>query len=117
VIYETHLPALSRHASAQVEDESHRGTYAGACSPAVLNHLERLDVAVEFLPLHASDPLLGQDWGYFSTSFRAMREAYAVKESEVNQEVMAVVDAMHGCGIPVLLDVVFNHGGELWVKA
>jgi pullulanase/glycogen debranching enzyme len=98
VIYETHLPALSRHASAQVEDESHRGTYAGACSPAVLNHLERLDVA-------------------FSTSFRAMREAYAVKESEVNQEVMAVVDAMHGCGIPVLLDVVFNHGGELWVKA
>lgn len=117
VIYETHLPALSRHASAQVEDESHRGTYAGACSPAVLNHLERLDVAVEFLPLHASDPLLGQDWGYFSTSFRAMRECYAVKESEVNQEVMAVVDAMHGCGIPVLLDVVFNHGGELLVKA
>jgi len=117
VIYETHLPALSRHSSAGVEHESHRGTYQGAMSPRVLKHLQSLNVAVEFLPLHASDNLLGQDWGYFSTSFRAMRECYANKENEVNKEVMAVVDAMHGRGIPVLLDVVFNHGGELWVKA
>lgn len=117
VIYETHLPALSRHSSSDVDDESHRGTYIGAMSPRILNHLQRLNVAIEFLPLHASDQLLGQDWGYFSTSFRAMRECYAHKESEVNKEVMAVVDAMHGRGIPVLLDVVFNHGGELWVKA
>ena len=117
VIYETHLPALSRHSSSGVEHESHRGTYLGAKSPRVLKHLQRLNVAVEFLPLHASDKFLGQDWGYFSTSFRAMRECYASKANEVNQEVMALVDAMHGQGIPVLLDVVFNHGGELWVKA
>lgn len=117
VIYETHLPALSRHSSCDVEHDSHRGTYKGALSPLVLDHLQRLNVAVEFLPLHASDTLLGQDWGYFSTSFRAMRECYALKENEVNQEVMAVVDALHGRGIPVLLDVVFNHGAELWVKA
>lgn len=117
VIYETHLPALSRHGSSGVQDEAHRGTYTGAISPVVLNHLKRLNVAVEFLPLHASDDLLGQDWGYFSTSFRAMRESYAINEDEVNRDVMAVVDAMHGCGIPVLLDVVFNHGAELWVTA
>jgi pullulanase len=117
VIYETHLPALSRHESAQVEDEAHRGTYFGASASAVLNHLKKLQVAVEFLPLHASDRLLGQDWGYFTTSFRAMRECYALNPSQVNREVMAVVDAMHGHGIPVILDVVFNHGGELWVKA
>lgn len=117
VIYETHLPALSRHSSSSVEHKSHRGTYLGAMSPRVLKHLQRLNVSVEFLPLHASDSLLGQDWGYFSTSFRAMRECYASKANEVNQEVMALVDAMHGHGIPVLLDVVFNHGGELWVKA
>jgi len=117
VIYETHLPALSRHSSSGVKDESHRGTYLGAMSPRVLKHLQRLKVAVEFLPLHASDNLLGQDWGYFTTSFRAMRECYASKPDEVNREVMALVDAMHGHGIPVLLDVVFNHGGELWVKA
>jgi pullulanase len=117
VIYETHLPALSRHSSSSVAHESHRGTYSGAMSPRVLNHFQRLKVAVEFLPLHASDDLLGQDWGYFTTSFRAMRECYASKPDEVNKEVMALVDAMHGHGIPVLLDVVFNHGGELWVKA
>ena len=117
VIYEAHLPALSRHESSAVDDAGHRGTYAGARSPAILAHLERLQVAVEFLPLHASDRLLGQDWGYFSTSFHAMRECYAHDKHDVNREVMAVVDAMHRRGIPVLLDVVFNHGGELWVKA
>jgi pullulanase/glycogen debranching enzyme len=117
VIYETHLPALSRHSSAVVSHDAHRGTYKGAISPQVLEHLQRLNVAVEFLPLHASDDLLGQDWGYFSTSFHAMRECYALEENEVNREVMEVVDAMHGRGIPVLLDVVFNHGAELWVKA
>ena len=117
VIYETHLPALSRHHSATVKHTSHRGTYVGATSSFVLKHLRRLKVAVEFLPLHDSDDLLGQDWGYFSTSFFAMRECYALNKSEVNREVMAVVDAMHGHGIPVILDVVFNHGAELWVKA
>lgn len=117
VIYETHLPALSRHASTTVEHDSHRGTYRGALSPQILKHLQQLNVAVEFLPLHDSDELLGQDWGYFSTSFRAMRTGYALNENEVNKEVMALVDTMHGCGIPVLLDVVFNHGAELWVKA
>ncbi|KPJ92967.1 MAG: hypothetical protein AMJ53_08300, partial [Gammaproteobacteria bacterium SG8_11] len=117
VIYETHLPALSRHQSAEVEDESYRGTYAGAKSHKVLDYLKRLQVAVEFLPLHASDNLLGQDWGYFSTSYHAMRNCYALDESQVNREVMELVDAMHSRGIPVLLDVVFNHGGELWVKA
>ncbi|TCJ19512.1 hypothetical protein EZJ19_01355 [Parasulfuritortus cantonensis] len=117
VIYEAHLPALSRHESAAVHEAGHRGTYAGARAPAVLAHLKRLQVAVEFLPLHASDGLLGQDWGYFSTSFHAMRDGYAHDKCEVNREVMAVVDAMHHRGIPVILDVVFNHGGELWVKA
>jgi len=117
VIYETHLPALSRHDSAPVSDQRHRGTYLGARSPAVLNHLNKLGVAVEFLPLHASDQLLGQDWGYFSTSFHAMASRYAIEKCNTTQEVKAVIDAMHGHGIPVLLDVVFNHGGELWARA
>jgi pullulanase len=117
VIYETHLPALSRHESAQVGSESHRGKFAGVCSPAVLDYLQRLNVAVEFLPLHAHDENLGQDWGYFSTSFNALRNSYALDSNNVNREVMQMVDALHSRGIPVLLDVVFNHGGELLVKA
>ncbi|MDJ0806132.1 MAG: hypothetical protein QNJ78_04795 [Gammaproteobacteria bacterium] len=117
VIYETHLPALTRHASAKVEDEKYRGTYRGACSPDILKHLQRLKVAVEFLPLHAHSKTLGQDWGYFSTSFRALRNDLAFDKHHVNREVMMLVDTYHGRGIPVLLDVVFNHGGELLVKA
>jgi pullulanase len=46
-----------------------------------------------------------------------MRSDYAFDKKHINQEVMALVDALHFHGIPVLLDVVFNHGGELWVKA
>ncbi len=117
VIYETHLPALSRHESADMECETHRGTFAGVCSPTVLDHLQRLKVAVEFLPLHAHDETLGQDWGYFSTSFNALRESYALDSNNINYELMQMVDTLHSRGIPVLLDVVFNHGGELLVKA
>jgi pullulanase len=117
VIYEAHLPALSRHESADVESETHRGTFAGVSSPAVLDHLQRLKVAVEFLPLHAHDKALGQDWGYFSTSFNALRNSYALDSNNINHEVMQMVDTLHSRGIPVLLDVVFNHGGELLVKA
>lgn len=117
VIYEAHLPALSRHHSADVQSETHRGTFTGVCSPAVLGHLQRLKVAVEFLPLHAHDEILGQDWGYFSTSFNALRNSYALQSTDINHEVMQMVDTLHSRGIPVLLDVVFNHGGELLVKA
>ena len=117
VIYEAHLPALSRHESAVVDSEIDRGTYCGARSPFLLDYLENLQVAVEFLPLHAHDEVLGRDWGYFSTSFHAFRDSYAVNKEEVNKEVMALIDNMHSHGIPVILDVVFNHGGELWVKA
>lgn len=117
VIYEAHLPALTRHPSAEVNEERHRGTYKGVRAPSILRHLQRMKVAVEFLPLHAHNPLLGQDWGYFSTSFHAMRSDFACNKEQPNNEVLALVDALHGRGIPVLLDVVFNHGGELWVSA
>jgi pullulanase len=117
VIYETHLPALSRHSSADVDEEKYRGTYLGARSDFVLQHLQRMKVAVEFLPLHLHDKELGQDWGYYSVAYNAMRNDYAVDQENVNNEVMRLIDAMHGRGIPVILDVVFNHGAELWVKA
>lgn len=117
VIYESHLPALSRHRSAEIKRDEYRGTYLGAASDFVLNHLQRLRVAVEFLPLHLSNAKLGQDWGYYSVAYSAMRPEYAVDEANINIEVMTMIDAMHGRGIPVILDVVFNHGAELWVKA
>lgn len=117
IIYEAHVPALSRHKSAPVDDDTHRGTYVGVRAPNVLAHLERLGIALELMPLHESDQLLGQDWGYFSTSFHAITSRYAWDRNNTNREVMAMVDALHERGIPVLLDVVFNHGAELMVRA
>ncbi|MES9970727.1 MAG: hypothetical protein ABW092_11895 [Candidatus Thiodiazotropha sp.] len=117
VIYESHLPALSRHPSAAVDKEIYRGTYLGAASNYLLNHIQRLHVAIEFLPLHYSDKELGGDWGYYSVAYSAMRSDFAVNKENVNTEVMQLIDALHGRGIPVILDVVFNHGAELWVKA
>jgi pullulanase len=76
-----------------------------------------MSVAVEFLPLHFSDEKLGGDWGYYSVNYHAMRTDFAVEETYVNQELMQLIDALHGRKIPVILDVVFNHGAELWVKA
>ncbi|MBV2091414.1 MAG: hypothetical protein KUF72_11045 [Candidatus Thiodiazotropha sp. (ex Ctena orbiculata)] len=117
VIYETHLPALTRHTSARITNEDHRGTYLGACSEFVLDYLQKLNVAVEFLPLHVNNKELGQDWGYYSISYHSMRTDFAVNKENVNLEVMQLVDKLHGRKIPVILDVVFNHGAELWVKA
>lgn len=117
VIYEAHLPALTRHKSAPIDQAVKPGTYQAAASRAILDHFDRLGVCVEFLPLHASDSLLGGDWGYFSTSFRAMRESYAQQTLNANRELMALIDQMHVHEVPVILDVVFNHGGELLVKA
>jgi pullulanase len=117
VIYESHLPALSRHSSAVLSDASHRGTYLGATSDYVVKHLQKLNVAVEFLPLHFHDKALGQDWGYYSVNYHAMRTDFAVDADVVNHEVMKLIETYHDHKIPVLLDVVFNHGAELWVKA
>lgn len=117
VIYEAHLPALSRHPSAEADSNNQRGTYDSIRSDALLSHFQHLGIALEFLPLHARDKLLGEDWGYFSTSFNAFRNCYARDKTEVNRKVMQLVDTLHGRGIPVILDVVFNHGGELLAKA
>jgi pullulanase len=117
VIYETHLPALTRHKSTILPDQKYRGTYLGAASEFVLDYLQRLNVAVEFLPLHISDKDLGKDWGYYSIGYHAMRNDFAVNKEDVNHEVMQLVDRLHERNIPVILDVVFNHGAELWVKA
>jgi pullulanase len=117
VIYESHLPSLSRHPSAAVDKEIYRGTYPGATSKKILDHLQRLKVAVEFLPLHYSDQKLGGDWGYSTVTYSGMRSDFAVDKADANLEVMKMIDSFHGRGIPVILDVVFNHGAHLWVKA
>ncbi|MFZ5751251.1 MAG: glycogen debranching protein GlgX [Pseudomonadota bacterium] len=116
VIYEAHLRGLTmRHP--QVPDHL-RGTYLGMASAPILEHLVRLGVtAVELLPIQAfiDDRFLTARgltnyWGYQSMGFFAPEPRYGAGNGM--DEVRAMVQALHGAGIEVILDVVYNHTGE-----
>ena len=92
---------------------------------AALNHLVDLGVtAVELLPVHHSVPerfLLDRGltnyWDYNTIGFLAPHEAYsaAVRAGHPAGQVAefkSMVNALHGAGLEVLLDVVFNHTAE-----
>ena len=123
VIYEAHVRGLTMQHPAIPEEL--RGTYAGLAHPATLDYLRELGVtAIELMPVHAhaDDPhLLDQDlsnyWGYstlnffspelrYSAAFRRGDAAGAVREFK------DMVKALHGAGLEVILDVVYNHTAE-----
>jgi isoamylase len=120
VIYETHVRNLTmRHPGVP---EHLRGTYAGLCHPAVIDHLRELGVtAVELLPVHAftSEPAvvrrgLTNHWGYNTLGFFAPHARYASSASPqgVLDEFKGMVKLLHAAGLEVLLDVVYNHTCE-----
>ncbi len=120
VIYETHVKGLTKlHPDVP---ESQRGTYAGLAHPAVIDHLSRLGVtAVELMPVHQfvqdsilRDKGLSNYWGYNTIGFFAPHNAYSAfgDRGQQVQEFKAMVKALHGAGIEVILDVVYNHTAE-----
>jgi glycogen operon protein len=120
VIYETHVKGYTmRHPA--VRDDL-RGTYAGLASEEALGYLQRLGVtAVELLPIHhiADESFLFERglsnyWGYSSIGFFAPHAAYAAtgRRGEQVREFKGMVKALHGAGIEVILDVVYNHTAE-----
>ena len=120
VIYEAHVKGMTaRHPD--LPDEI-RGTYAGLAHPAIVEHLTRIGVtALELMPVHefARDQhLLDQGltnyWGYNTLGFFAPHHAYSASGalgSQV-QEFKSMVKTLHGAGIEVILDVVYNHTAE-----
>ena len=123
VIYEVHVKGFTmNHPGVPL---ALRGTYAGLAHEAALNDLVDLGVtAVELLPVHHSVPerfLLDRGltnyWGYNTIGFLAPHEAYsaAVRAGHPGGQVAefkSMVNAMHGAGLEVILDVVFNHTAE-----
>jgi isoamylase len=123
VIYELHVKGFTmRHPAVPPEL---RGTYAGLGHEAAIAHLLDLGVtAVELLPVHESVPEafllergLTNYWGYNTIGYFAPHQAYsaAVRAGRPGGQVdefKAMVQALHGAGLEVLLDVVFNHTAE-----
>ncbi len=120
VIYEAHVRGLTMtHPDVPAEL---RGTYAGMATQPVLDHLVKLGVsAIELMPVHhfvsegfIVEKGLSNYWGYSSLGFFAPHGAYAATGQRGQQvaEFKSLVKALHGVGIEVILDVVYNHTTE-----
>ena len=118
VIYELHLGGFTRHPSSGVR---HPGSFGAVIEK--IPYLQELGIThVELMPIMAFDPQdvppetagLGHEnyWGYSTHSFFAPHPHYAVDPSRARDEFRDMVKALHGAGIGVILDVVFNHTAE-----
>jgi glycogen operon protein len=115
LIYEIAVRAFSmRHPGIPEQD---RGTLRALAHPAILDHLKKLGVsAVELMPVTAwiderhLPPLgLRNGWGYNPVTFMALDPRLAPGGVA---DLRHAVEALHGAGIGVILDLVFNHTGE-----
>ncbi|HEX7311209.1 MAG TPA: glycogen debranching protein GlgX [Gaiellaceae bacterium] len=120
VIYEVHTKGFTiRHSG--VRDDL-RGTYGGLASDDALEHLKSLGVtSVELLPIHhiadesfLHDKGLTNYWGYSTIGYLAPHALYSATGTSGDQvlEFKGMVKALHGAGIEVILDVVYNHTAE-----
>jgi isoamylase len=116
IIYELHVKGFTaRHREIE---RAARGRFAGLAAPAAVRHLKELGVtAIELLPIHAfvDEPFLLQRnlrnyWGYNSIGFLAPESRYTRAGSV--DELKSAIDVLHGEGIEVILDVVYNHTAE-----
>lgn len=97
--------------------EAQRGTIAALAHPAVIAHFKRLHVsAIELMPINAwiderhLGPLgLTNYWGYNPVNWFALDPRLAPGGIAELRETVA---ALHGAGIGVILDMVYNHDGE-----
>ena len=120
IFYEVHVRGFTK-LHPDVPDAL-RGTFAGLAHPAAVAHLKRLGVtAVELLPVHTfvNDDFLVERglsnyWGYQSIGYFAPHNAYASTGDGGGQvdEFRRMVRDLHGAGLEVILDVVFNHTAE-----
>ncbi|HET8606515.1 MAG TPA: glycogen debranching protein GlgX [Gaiellaceae bacterium] len=120
VIYELHVKGFTQRFPNLPEHL--RGTYAGLASDEAIAYLKDLGVtAVELLPIHhvvdesfLHERGLRNYWGYSSIGYLAPHALYAAggRRGEQVREFKGMVKALHGAGIEVILDVVYNHTAE-----
>jgi isoamylase len=116
VIYEAHVRGVS--VTRETLQPNQRGTFAALAQPRFIEHLHKLGVtAIELLPVHAflqdrflMERKLRNYWGYSTLSYFAPEPAYL--SSHRLSEMRTAIRRLHGAGIEVILDVVYNHTCE-----
>src|SRR5438309_1373504 len=120
IIYEMHVKGFTRLCP-DVPPEL-RGTYAGLGSAGAIKYLKDIGItAVELLPVHQHiddkvlvDRGLTNYWGYNTIGFFAPHAQYS-SSGQMGEQVVefkSMVRNLHGVGIEVILDVVYNHTAE-----
>ena len=120
IIYEVHVKGFTKQMPGVPAEL--QGTYAGLGSEAAVKHLTDLGItAVELLPIHyhADERFLVDNgrvnyWGYNTLGFFAPDPRYCSSGDADRkiQEFKSMVRTLHGAGIEVILDVVYNHTAE-----
>ena len=94
VVYEMHIGAFTRE-----------GTLAAAANE--VRELARIGVTmIELMPVAEFEGRFG--WGYDGVGLYAPTHLYGVPD-----DLRRFVDTAHGCGVAVILDVVYNHLGPV----
>jgi glycogen operon protein len=120
IIYETHVKGITMcHPEIPLKI---RGTYAGLSHPVILEYMVDLGItSIELLPVHyfvqdahLLEKGLRNYWGYNSIGFLAPHAEYcsAGDGGEQVNEFKSMVKAIHGAGLEVIMDVVYNHTAE-----
>ena len=120
ILYELHVKGFTRlHPDVPA---ALQGSYAAMAHPAVLDYLAQLGITtVSMMPVHfRADEMrlqqigLSNYWGYSSIGFFAPETRYWSGRPGTTPigEFRDMVKALHGRGIEVVLDVVYNHTAE-----
>lgn len=116
VVYEAHVKGMTQlHPDVPSE---HQGKYLGMAHPSVIEHLVSLGITtVQLMPVAAfmPEPYITEKgmtnyWGYNPVNFFSPEPRYG--NDDPIGELITLVDALHGAGLEVILDVVFNHTAE-----
>ncbi len=123
VLYEIHVRDFTASNDSGV-DANKRGKYLGLAQPSAkrpdggpagLDYLKWLGVTdIHLLPIQNYNPSNSRtyNWGYETTLFNHPEEQYSTQPdnpTETIRETKTAVEALHGAGLRVVLDVVYNH--------
>lgn len=118
VIYEAHVRGTTI-SNESVAPET-RGTFTGLASPCMLAHYKALGITtVSLMPSQAfidENRLIRKGlknyWGYNTVGYFAPSSRYAKAETSARTEFREMVKLLHGAGLEVIMDVVYNHTAE-----